>query len=169
MSYLNRWRKVRSLANTLAEGNSSEEDGTEPRPVGEEGGSESSGVDAAVSSDTQELISETDSDTDSRTDNSSEIESDDDLINAEAAESDEPTLREKLAEWATQNRLTRASVNELLGILREENLDLPKDARTLLQTPKEIPVENKCGGKYAYFGLKKGIEKTFNFASTGKY
>ncbi|XP_065639524.1 uncharacterized protein LOC136072282 [Hydra vulgaris] len=33
---------------------------------------------------------------------------------------------------------------------------LPKDKRTLLQTPKSVVVESKCGGQYYYFGLETG-------------
>ena len=35
--------------------------------------------------------------------------------------------------------------------------ELPKDARTLLQTPRKVETTEKCNGEYYYFGLEKGI------------
>ena len=48
-------------------------------------------------------------------------------------------------------------MNELLDILREQGHRLPKDARTLLQTPRSVDCQVKCGGKFAYFGIENGI------------
>ena len=45
-------------------------------------------------------------------------------------------------------------------ILRNHGHDtLPKDARTLLDTPREVFVEKKFGGDYIYLGMKKEIER----------
>ena len=33
--------------------------------------------------------------------------------------------------------------------------ELPKDARTLLQTTRKVVTTEKCKGKYYYFGLEK--------------
>ena len=41
------------------------------------------------------------------------------------------TLAPRLANWSVKNSCTRACVNELLKILRDIGLDLPKDSRTL--------------------------------------
>ena len=50
----------------------------------------------------------------------------------------ERSLRQKLAIWATNNRCTRTCVAELLATLRKHGHgdELPKDARTLLQSPR---------------------------------
>ncbi len=61
---------------------------------------------------------------------------------------------DQLAKWATESKLTRSCVNNLLEILRQTHPDLPKDARTLLQTPRSVDTMDKCGGKYSYFGLE---------------
>jgi hypothetical protein len=45
----------------------------------------------------------------------------------------------------------------LLAILRRQGHRLPKDARTLLSTPKSVDIQDKCGGEYKYFGLESGI------------
>ncbi|XP_018006732.2 uncharacterized protein LOC108664619 [Hyalella azteca] len=70
-----------------------------------------------------------------------------------------PDLTSQLAEWAVKNNQTRSSINELLLILRMHGHSLPKDARTLLQTPKIIQIKEKCNGTYQYFGLKSGISR----------
>ncbi|KAG1670858.1 hypothetical protein GQR58_016655 [Nymphon striatum] len=76
------------------------------------------------------------------------------LVTGFSLDSEKPSVKEKLVEWATKNQLTRSSLNELSEILRDEDIPLPKDARTLLQTPRAVAIENKCGGKYAYFESK---------------
>ena len=79
-----------------------------------------------------------------------------------------PSLNKMLAQCATRNRWTRLSVYELLCILRENGFSLPKDARTLLKTPRKIPVERKCGGDYAYYGIFKGIKSSLCEKNVGK-
>ena len=44
-------------------------------------------------------------------------------------------------------------------VLRRHGHRLPKDARTLLQTPTSVQSVFKCGGRYSYFGLESGILK----------
>jgi len=44
-----------------------------------------------------------------------------------------------LAKWAVRNKTTRTSVDELLSVLRHW---LPKDARTLLGTPRHVDAQN---------------------------
>ena len=75
---------------------------------------------------------------------------------------DRPDVAKELVTWAVRNRETRNSINEILAIFRRQGLEhLPKDARTLLKTPRLIEEEAKCGGKYFHFGLKSGILETF--------
>ncbi|WAR00574.1 hypothetical protein MAR_024946, partial [Mya arenaria] len=40
------------------------------------------------------------------------------------------------------------------------NVELPKDCRTLLQTPGVVEYSEKCGGKYIYFGIETVEDKT---------
>ena len=70
-----------------------------------------------------------------------------------------PDLSGEVAAWATSNGCKRSTVNEILGIMRRQGLRLPKDARTLLKTPKKVATTEKCGGHYAYFGIASGILK----------
>jgi hypothetical protein len=69
------------------------------------------------------------------------------------------SLQSDLANWVVDAKLPRESCNALLGILRQHGCDLPKDSRTLLKTPKNVLVEQKCGGQYIYLGLEKILQK----------
>jgi len=51
-----------------------------------------------------------------------------------------PSVREKLQQWALDNTVTKTSVNSLLKILRSEGLDLPKDVYTLMNTPRTLNI-----------------------------
>ncbi|XP_065643048.1 uncharacterized protein LOC105845058 isoform X3 [Hydra vulgaris] len=69
-------------------------------------------------------------------------------------------LREELAEWVVVNQTSHSATNQLLFILRKNgHTELPKDVRTLLKTPSNIPLKNKCGGDYIYYGLETNILK----------
>ena len=71
------------------------------------------------------------------------------------------SLQQELASWVSRNKCTRQATNEFLDILRNDgHSSLPKDSRTLLQTPRAIQSVEKCGGQYVYFGVEKGIHKT---------
>ena len=98
---------------------------------------------------------------DSSIDDSEARGSDDNNIN-DIQVNDQQQLCRELAACATRNRWSRASVNEMLGILRNHGLNLPKDARTLLKTPISVPSQGKCGGDYAYFGISNGIKSVLN-------
>lgn len=86
--------------------------------------------------------------------------SDDDMDMSTDSVEDLPTsIWLDLAQWVTDNNVDLAKVNSLLKILRQHDLDLPKDARTLLKTPPKVEVLNKCGGQYAYLGVAPGIRR----------
>ena len=53
----------------------------------------------------------------------------------------------------------------MLSILIAEGHRLPKDKRTLLQTPKSVVFESKCGGQYYYFKLETGLLKAVSASS----
>jgi len=45
-----------------------------------------------------------------------------------------------------------------MKILRQHvSKDLPSDARTVLKTPRLVPVVNRCDGEFVYLGIKSGI------------
>ena len=60
------------------------------------------------------------------------------------------TLGTGLADWATRNACSRKGLNEMLDLLRSHGHRLPKDARTLLHTPRNVQTVDKCGGQYIY-------------------
>lgn len=65
------------------------------------------------------------------------------------------SLQTDLAQFMVTENLTRRARDRLLDILRKQGLDLPKDSRTLLKTPRVVQVTERCGGQYAYLGLQK--------------
>ena len=69
----------------------------------------------------------------------------------------EPTLSEELAAWAIKHKCTRTAIDELLDIWRRQGHELPKDARTLLKTPRQVATVATCGGQYAYFGIRNQV------------
>ena len=77
----------------------------------------------------------------------------------ETNNSEMPDLAGTLAAWSVRHSCTRTALNEILAILRSHGHSLPKDGRTLLQTPSVVTLLNKCGGQYAYFGLESGIRR----------
>ena len=68
-------------------------------------------------------------------------------------------LKKDLAEWGVANNSTRRMLDDLLKILVDYGLDLPKDSRTLKGTPKDINTSAKCGGEFIFLGLKRALHK----------
>lgn len=115
--------------------------------------------------DTTSSIENINSATDSLTTDESDFDTDVEYVSSDSekevlnddAELDFPDLEENLRQWSTKNKTTQRSLNELLAILRKQGHLLPKDARTLLATPRAVGSEPKCSGQYIYYGLEKGI------------
>lgn len=64
-------------------------------------------------------------------------------------------IKKKIRLWVTEHRITKAAVNELLAILTLAGFShLPKDSRTLLQTPKIVDIKPLSSGKMWYYGLE---------------
>jgi hypothetical protein len=81
-----------------------------------------------------------------------EVEDSDD--DNEELTSNETLLHDRLANWAVAFNISHAALSDLLCILQPLNLDLPKDARTLLQTCREVQTISLAGGDYYYFGVR---------------
>ncbi|KAJ8681298.1 hypothetical protein QAD02_017085 [Eretmocerus hayati] len=66
-----------------------------------------------------------------------------------------------LIQWSTTHNITQVAVTNLLGGLRDAGHDeLPKDARTLLSTPRNTSSnvhQMGSSGSYAHFGLEKAL------------
>ncbi|XP_022111442.1 uncharacterized protein LOC110990667 [Acanthaster planci] len=168
MAYYKTWRRCRAEVLTLAANSSGDED-NQPIFTASQypSGDEHEDFNDALPQPVQANSSDNGSG-DSSTTLESDLDSDlEDYMYDSSGESDieidtndTPTLDDKLRKWATENNLTRACVNGLLVILRHEGLRLPKDARTLLKTPRNVVVAEKCGGEYAYYGVERYITKT---------
>ena len=171
MSRWKKWRALRTEAEQLAEISSSEDE-TESDILNAPNCS-SDGTGIPTSADSVDLVAHQ-GNSDSYSDQVLEVptepytSSDDFGMNSTSSDSEADVdgevvdersrLRVKLATWAIENGQTRKSVNSLLAILREEgHHDLPRDTRTLLKTPRNVEVTEKCGGQYLYFGIENGI------------
>lgn len=65
-------------------------------------------------------------------------------------------LRTELRTWVNDEQVKHCAVDKLLKILRRHGQhNLPQVARTLVQTPRHLNVENRSGMKYVYFGLEQ--------------
>lgn len=75
------------------------------------------------------------------------------------------TKRVALQNWAVDNSITHIALNQLLLLLQDwlPAEDFPKDARTLLKTPRHIKIVEKSGGQYFYFGIKQYILETLPY------
>lgn len=73
------------------------------------------------------------------------------------------SLRDKLQQWVLVHNVSKNSVNSLLEILRSEKLDLPKDVRTLMNTPRSHTVIDMNPGTYIHLGLKKNVINYIKF------
>jgi len=73
------------------------------------------------------------------------------------------SIKDKLQQWVLAFNISKNSVNNLLNILRSEGLDLPKDVRTLMNTPRSHNVININPGTYIHLGLKKMLSTILNF------
>ena len=75
------------------------------------------------------------------------------------SEEQQSSLREDLAAWVVDTKPTQSSVNKMLAIFRKHGHALPKDYRTLMDTPSVVESKIKCNGDYIYYGLESGIRK----------
>lgn len=64
-----------------------------------------------------------------------------------------------LQNWAFTNNITHVALKELLGYLRKypNFIELPKDPRTLMKTPREVRKVEVSGGCCIYFNLRERI------------
>ncbi len=60
-------------------------------------------------------------------------------------------MKTKLAEWAASRNISQSALSELLHILINEGLNLPKDPRTLMSTLKDCEVKKNGEWKLLSF------------------
>ena len=74
-------------------------------------------------------------------------------------------IRDDWSEWAITFNVPHATLSALLTILRRSDIDLPKDHRTLLSTPRLCDVKSLAGGTYCHIGVANGIHSTLSGSS----
>lgn len=162
MAYHKTWRRCRTEVLALAAHSSSDEGNEVIEGVHHSPSADASSTSSAHTggSDIESDHSSSSSDT-LESDFSSNLEEYESsgVSDIEVDINDTPNLGDRLRKLVTENNLTRACVNELLAIFRQEGHELPKDARTLLKTPRSVIISQKCGGEYAYYGLEQVIIK----------
>ncbi|KAJ8671002.1 hypothetical protein QAD02_002261 [Eretmocerus hayati] len=135
----------------------SEEPGSEPPDRSDQSDSDRDRGDQTDDSDSSEGLDSDAESTDPSTDPGSSTDSD------SGEEEEEFDLKSFLREWTLTNSITLCATSKLLSGLREAGHgDLPKDARTLLQTPTTSAQLKSIGsGSYAHYGLLKAILELF--------
>ncbi|XP_069192203.1 uncharacterized protein [Procambarus clarkii] len=78
-----------------------------------------------------------------------------------SGDEDDKSLSDVLLVWVNKYGITHNAIDNLLKKLRKQgHADLPKTARSLLNTVKHIPTETKSGMMYIYLGLEEEMLKT---------
>lgn len=70
----------------------------------------------------------------------------------------EKSLTSELRNWTIECNVNRTSVTKLLHILRPMHIELPLSYKTLLGTPRQIPVTDVPPGNFIYLGLEKNLK-----------
>nr|CAH7769402.1 unnamed protein product [Callosobruchus chinensis] len=78
------------------------------------------------------------------------------------------SLLDGLKSWALHNKIPVKAVSELLGILRAHGKsELPKDGRTLLETPLSIDIAEMGSGKFWYNGIEENLQRVLTNKQSG--
>lgn len=68
-------------------------------------------------------------------------------------------VSERIKNWAIEHRITKRALNSLLKILISAGLNgLSSDSRTLLKTPRSVPISQMGSGMFWYNGIQKCLE-----------
>ena len=63
-------------------------------------------------------------------------------------------LQDQLQDWAITYGISQNALSGLLHILQPSHPNLPKDARSILQTRRKVDTKLVAGGEYYYFGVQ---------------
>lgn len=89
--------------------------------------------------------------------------SDPDSDSDENFSDEKSNVREDIREWAINSKISHKALNVLLNILRKFGVgNLPKDARTLLDTPREVKIVSmgpNRKGEFWYNGISKCLNE----------
>lgn len=91
-----------------------------------------------------------------------QIQNRDNSENNACCENQETELRAKIRNWVNSNHISRRAVDKLLNILNSCGIRaVPKNHRTLLETPIKIKINVLAGGEFWYNGLEKCLKQIF--------
>ncbi|XP_071575786.1 uncharacterized protein, partial [Temnothorax nylanderi] len=90
--------------------------------------------------------------------NFSDNESDNEPIDNDEDDTTD-TLKADLSQWALKYAIHHKAINDLLPIISKyiPSCSLPRDARTLLKTPRKTNIVDLAGGQYVHFGLMPAL------------
>ncbi|KAB0790333.1 hypothetical protein PPYR_04728 [Photinus pyralis] len=82
----------------------------------------------------------------------------------------EKHIKFKLANWALKYNISNVATTDLLKLLHDHiNEPLPLDARTLLNTTRNVSTECVHPGEYYHFGLSAAIHNIFKCVGTHRF
>lgn len=103
------------------------------------------------------------SNSDSGSDNPLEI------YNVDEMDPVESEFKKNIKNWSMNYLIPHNAINSLLAIMRSAgHTDLPKDARSLLHTPKINHVKQMSWGQYIHYGLEQAVVDQFKNISKDK-
>lgn len=77
-----------------------------------------------------------------------------------------PQIKSQLQNWAIEHRISKRALNSLLPILQSNGVSsLPKNYRTLQETPVDIEIVCAAGGQLWHNGLRNCITNIFSTIS----
>lgn len=81
-------------------------------------------------------------------------------LNESELSTQQQSFKVGLVQWINEHRIAKRAVNDLLHILNSAGIsDLPKDYRTLLNTPINVQITDVAGGRMWYNGLSHSLQK----------
>lgn len=81
---------------------------------------------------------------------------------SEIENKNKPQIKNQLRSWANEHRISKRALNDLLKILTSNGMPLPKNYRTLQETPVNIEIIQAAGGQLWFNGLKKCLKHIFS-------
>lgn len=69
--------------------------------------------------------------------------------------------RVRIQKWASEYRVSKRALNALLPILQSNGLSVPRNFRTLQETPRKIELVNVAGGQLWHNGLVNCLKNIF--------
>ncbi|XP_036341073.1 uncharacterized protein LOC118750465 [Rhagoletis pomonella] len=75
------------------------------------------------------------------------------------------SLKEQLKDWALKHKPSRECCNDILAILARQNLDVPRDIRSLIPKKSKLVIKSVPPGFYSHFGIEKQLMSFGDYVS----